>query len=189
VLSGFTLTNGHANYGGGALCDTIGVITNCIFTGNTAEDGGGAYNGNIVDCFFRNNSAALGGGVCGTLFSYADSNCTVKNCIFTNNSAGIYGGGAETTRLLNCVLTGNSANIGGGAEGCVLVGDPALVAEQMRRLQRLAHRVVWLNPLKASPEYEPLARGMAAALPYVDVFATGHNLTSLEAIADVIARR
>ena len=38
------------------------------------------------------------------------------------------------------------------------VGDPALVAEQMRRLQRLAHRVVWLNPLKASPEYEPLAR-------------------------------
>ena len=69
------------------------------------------------------------------------------------------------------------------------VGDPALVAEQMRRLQRLAHRVVWLNPLKASPEYEPLARGMAAALPYVDVFATGHNLTSLEAMADVIARR
>jgi uncharacterized protein len=69
------------------------------------------------------------------------------------------------------------------------VGDPALVAEQMRRLKRLAHRVVWLNPLKASPEYEPLARGMAAALPYVDVFATGHNLTSLEAMAEVIARR
>jgi uncharacterized protein with von Willebrand factor type A (vWA) domain len=50
----------------------------------------------------------------------------------------------------------------------------------MARLSRLAHRVVWLNPLQESPEYEPLARGMAAALPYVDVFASGHNLASLE---------
>ena len=47
--------------------------------------------------------------------------------------------------------------------------SPKLLAAQMARLSRLAHRVVWLNPLKADPAYEPLARGMHAALPYVDV--------------------
>ena len=68
------------------------------------------------------------------------------------------------------------------------VGDPALLGEQMTRLSRLAHRVVWLNPLKGSDRYEPLARGMAAALPHIDVFRPGHNLQSLEEVADVIAR-
>ncbi len=60
------------------------------------------------------------------------------------------------------------------------VGDPDLLAAQMARLSRLAHRVVWLNPLKGDAAYEPLARGMQAALPYVDIFAAGHNLASLE---------
>jgi uncharacterized protein len=68
------------------------------------------------------------------------------------------------------------------------VGDPELLGEQMARLSRLAHRVVWLNPLKGHEAYEPLARGMAAALPHVDVFRPGHNLQSLEEVADVIAR-
>ena len=67
------------------------------------------------------------------------------------------------------------------------VGDPALLGEQMERLARLAHHVVWLNPLKGSDAYEPLARGMAAALPHVDVFRPGHNLQSLEEVAEVIA--
>jgi uncharacterized protein with von Willebrand factor type A (vWA) domain len=69
------------------------------------------------------------------------------------------------------------------------VGDPELLAAQMARLSRLAHRVVWLNPLKGDPAYEPLARGMHAALPYVDVFAAGHNLASLEELgAQLVAR-
>lgn len=68
------------------------------------------------------------------------------------------------------------------------VGDPEVLGEQMDRLHRLAHRVVWLNPLKGHEAYEPLARGMAAALPHVDVFRPGHNLQSLEEVADVIAR-
>ena len=63
------------------------------------------------------------------------------------------------------------------------VGEPALLAEQMARLARLAHRVVWLNPLKEDPAYEPLVRGMKAALPHVDLFVSGHNLASLEALA------
>jgi uncharacterized protein len=68
------------------------------------------------------------------------------------------------------------------------IGDPDLLAEQMARLSRLAHRVVWLNPLKGDPAYEPLARGMHAALPHVDVFAAGHNLASLEELGDQLAR-
>lgn len=63
------------------------------------------------------------------------------------------------------------------------VGDPELLAGAMARLGRLAHRVVWLNPLKEDPGYAPLARGMQAALPHVDAFLGAHNLASLEAIA------
>ena len=66
------------------------------------------------------------------------------------------------------------------------VGDPELLGAQMERLARLAHRVVWLNPLKGGDSYEPLARGMAAALPHIDVFQAGHNLQSLEEVAEVI---
>lgn len=66
-------------------------------------------------------------------------------------------------------------------------GDPDLLPAQMARLSRLARRVVWVNPLKGSPEYEPLARGMATALPYVDAFLPGHNLASLEALGEVLA--
>lgn len=67
------------------------------------------------------------------------------------------------------------------------VGDPELLAEQMARLSRLAYRVIWLNPLKGDEAYEPLARGMHAALPYVDVFAAGHNLESLEELGAELA--
>jgi uncharacterized protein len=68
------------------------------------------------------------------------------------------------------------------------VGEPAHLAEQMARLRRLAYRIVWLNPLKEDPAYEPLARGMKAALPYVDLFASGHSLASLEEVAAALAR-
>jgi uncharacterized protein with von Willebrand factor type A (vWA) domain len=66
-------------------------------------------------------------------------------------------------------------------------GDPELLRTQMARLRRLARTVVWANPLKGSPRYEPLARGMAAALPSVDVFLSGHNLESLEHLGRVLA--
>lgn len=66
-------------------------------------------------------------------------------------------------------------------------GDPELLRAQMARLGRLAHKVVWVNPLKGSPRYEPLARGMAAALPSVDVFLSGHNLESLFELSRTLA--
>ncbi|HCO02245.1 MAG TPA: hypothetical protein DIT48_02540, partial [Actinobacteria bacterium] len=66
-------------------------------------------------------------------------------------------------------------------------GEPEDLRNQMARLARLAHRMVWVNPLKGSPRYEPLARGMAAALPFVDVFLPGHNVESLEALGEILA--
>jgi uncharacterized protein with von Willebrand factor type A (vWA) domain len=82
----------------------------------------------------------------------------------------------------------------GMARGAVVVllsdgwerGDPQLLAGQMRRLHRLAHRVVWANPRKGRPGYAPLAAGMAAALPSVDAFVEGHSLASLEHLAAVV---
>lgn len=68
------------------------------------------------------------------------------------------------------------------------VGEPELLAEQMARMHRLAHTVVWLNPLQENPEYQPLARGMAAALPHVDLFASGHNLAEVEKTCAAIGR-
>jgi uncharacterized protein with von Willebrand factor type A (vWA) domain len=68
-------------------------------------------------------------------------------------------------------------------------GDPQLLTRQMERLSRLSHRVAWVNPLAGSPRYEPLARGMAASLPSVDVFLPGHNLESLESLAEALAAK
>lgn len=65
--------------------------------------------------------------------------------------------------------------------------DPDLLARQMARLGRLVHKVVWVNPLAGDVRYEPLARGMAAAMPHVDVFLPGHNLASLETLARVLS--
>jgi len=61
-----------------------------------------------------------------------------------------------------------------------------LVGSEMRRLQRQAYATVWVNPLKGSPEYQPLAGGMRAALPYIDRFLPGHNLAALEELATVL---
>jgi uncharacterized protein len=65
--------------------------------------------------------------------------------------------------------------------------DPELVGREMARLRRAAYAVVWVNPLKGNPEYQPLAGGMRAALPFVDRFLPGHNLRSLEELAAVLA--
>jgi uncharacterized protein with von Willebrand factor type A (vWA) domain len=83
----------------------------------------------------------------------------------------------------------------GLARGAVVVilsdgwdrGDPDVLGAEMARLRRVAHRVVWVNPLKASPGYAPLARGMAAALPHVDELVEGHSLASLENLAAMVA--
>ncbi|MFM2076965.1 MAG: hypothetical protein RJA49_855, partial [Actinomycetota bacterium] len=66
-------------------------------------------------------------------------------------------------------------------------GDPQVLADEMQRLQRIAYHIIWVNPLKVTPGYAPLARGMAAALPYVDSFVEGHSMAAMEELAAVIA--
>ncbi len=66
-------------------------------------------------------------------------------------------------------------------------GDVDVLRREMARLQRGAYRLIWLNPLLGSPTYQPLTRGIQAALPYVDDFLPVHNLDSLEALAESLA--
>ena len=63
--------------------------------------------------------------------------------------------------------------------------DPALLAREMERLRRLAYRIIWVNPRKASPA-APLAQGMAAALPSCDELLSGHSLSALHEVAEAI---
>jgi uncharacterized protein with von Willebrand factor type A (vWA) domain len=96
----------------------------------------------------------------------------------------------ETLRQFN-----DRWGIRGLARGAVVVilsdgwdrGDPELLATEMERLHRVTHQLVWVNPLKASPGYAPLAAGMAAALPHVDHFVEGHAFESLEHLARLLA--
>jgi uncharacterized protein with von Willebrand factor type A (vWA) domain len=84
----------------------------------------------------------------------------------------------------------------GLARGAVVVvfsdgwerGDPTQLAEQMARLQRVAHRVVWVNPHRGKRGYEPVQQGVLAALPYVDDFVAGHSLATYAELVEVVAR-
>ena len=66
-------------------------------------------------------------------------------------------------------------------------GETELVAKAMRAIRSRARRIIWLNPLLSDPRYEPTARGMAAALPFIDVLAPAHNLESLERLLPMLA--
>ncbi len=65
-------------------------------------------------------------------------------------------------------------------------GDPAVLADEMARLARLSHRVIWVNPLKADPQFLPATRGMRAALSSIDLLVSGHNLASLQELAKLL---
>jgi uncharacterized protein with von Willebrand factor type A (vWA) domain len=106
-----------------------------------------------------------------------------------------YGGGTRIGAALRAFNERYAAR--GTARGGTVVilsdgwerDDPALVGTEMARLRRLTRRIVWVNPHKRHAAYEPLARGMAAALPYLDAFLSGHNLRTLAAVADAIEGR
>jgi uncharacterized protein with von Willebrand factor type A (vWA) domain len=100
------------------------------------------------------------------------------------------------TRLGECLRVFNDQwGVRGMARGAIVVilsdgwdrGDPDVLADQMQRLQRISYQTVWVNPLKVTPGYAPLARGMAAALPYVDAFVEGHSMAAMQELAAVIA--
>lgn len=89
----------------------------------------------------------------------------------------------------------DSWGLRGMARGAIVVllsdgwdrGEPEVLAEQMERLHRVSYRQVWVNPLKHTPGYAPLARGMAAALPHTDEFIEGHSFESLEQLVAVVS--
>ncbi|MBB3042120.1 VWA domain-containing protein [Nocardioides sp. LMS-CY] len=84
----------------------------------------------------------------------------------------------------------------GMARGAVVVvfsdgwerGDPTLLGEQMARLRRVAHRVVWVNPHRGKAGYEPVQQGVLAALPHCDDFVAGHSLAAFAELSEVISR-
>jgi uncharacterized protein len=86
---------------------------------------------------------------------------------------------------------------GGLARGAVVLvvsdgwetGDPAVLARQMARLRRRAHRIVWANPRTQSPRYRPEVGGMAAAWPYCDAVVSAHNLDSLDDLLSALRDR
>ena len=101
---------------------------------------------------------------------------------------GDWSGGTRIGASLASLNREHGSRVGRGAIVVVLSdgwdrGDPALLASELARLGRCSHRLVWLNPLKAHPDYEPLTRGMQAAMPHVDHFLAGNSLASLQELA------
>jgi hypothetical protein len=102
-----------------------------------------------------------------------------------------WSGGTRIGEALGALNREHGRRLGRGSVVVILSdgwdrGDPDLLASEMARLRRSAHRVVWLNPLAASPGYEPLTRGMVAALPHTDHLLPGTSLASLEELAALL---
>ena len=117
-LSGFTLTNGIATYGGGSQ---YGTLDHCVIAGNRATSGGGSYHGTLTGCSIENNTAISDGG--GSCYG------TLTDCTLSGNSAK-NGGGSYDGALHDCTIMGNSAEWGGGSyrgtlTGCQLFSNSA----------------------------------------------------------------
>lgn len=115
LVSGFTITNGHTHTnwdestirGGGILCQSDATISNCVITGNHADnDGGGVCGGTLYQCTLSGNIAdSCGGGA---------ANSTLYNCIISGNCASNNGGGTYRCELYNCTVEDNYAYYNGG---------------------------------------------------------------------------
>lgn len=102
-----------------------------------------------------------------------------------------WGGGTRIGDALAQLNRTYGQRIGRGAVVVMLSdgwdrGEPELLRDEIARLARCAHRLVWLNPLKANPGYEPITRGMLAALPSIDHLLAGNTLRSLEHLATLL---
>lgn len=102
-----------------------------------------------------------------------------------------FSGGTRIGAALGELNRLHGRRIGRGAVIVVLSdgwdrGEPELLGAEMARLRRSAHRLVWLNPLAAHPDFEPLTRGMRAAVPHTDELLAGNSLASLEELASIL---
>jgi uncharacterized protein len=108
-----------------------------------------------------------------------------------SSAAGDWSGGTRIGDALATLNREHGRRLGRGAIVVLLSdgwdrGDPEQLAAEMARLRRCAHSLIWLNPLKAHPGYEPLTRGMQAALPHVDHFLSGNSIASLADLAELM---
>jgi uncharacterized protein len=102
-----------------------------------------------------------------------------------------FSGGTRIGAALAVLNRVHGRRLGRGAVVVVLSdgwdrGEPEQLREEMARLRRAAYRVIWLNPLAAHPDYEPLTRGMQAAVPHTDRLLAGNSIASLEELAEVL---
>jgi uncharacterized protein with von Willebrand factor type A (vWA) domain len=102
-----------------------------------------------------------------------------------------FSGGTRIGEALAELNRVHGRRLGGGAVAVILSdgwdrGDPRQLAAEMARLRRSSHRLVWLNPLAAHAGYEPLTRGMRAAIPHTDRLLAGNSLASLEELAGIL---
>jgi len=167
TLAGFTLNGGRTRTtgdmdqttGGGAWCgDASVVISNCVFSGNSAMTaGGGVFQGTVLNCWFlANKSSANGGGA---------NSATLFNCALTGNSAGANGGGAEGCTLANCTLTRNFASgSGGGVDGSTLTNC-----------------IVYFNDALGQPDYSWSSFNYCCTTPLAD---DAGNITSAPLLLD-----
>ena len=149
AIVGLTIRNGKITGNGGGIyannTTSLPIVTNCVFTNNTASRGGGMEGGAAVNCTFTGNSAQTGGGMEGSAATnctftnnsatngygggiYSSTNGAATTCTFTGNSATNYGGGMYKGTATNCFFTNNSADGGGGlgsgtALNCVFTGN------------------------------------------------------------------
>ena len=109
------------------------------------------------------------------------------------DSAGDWSGGTRIGDAIAKLNREHGRRLGRGSVVAILSdgwdrGEAEVLEREIERLARCSHRLVWLNPLKATPGYEPLVRGMRAALPHVDLFLAGNTLGSLEQLAASMER-
>ncbi len=102
-----------------------------------------------------------------------------------------FSGGTRIGAALASLNRDHGRRVGRGSVVVILSdgwdrGEPELLDAEMARLRRSAHRLVWLNPLAAHPQFEPLTRGMRAAIPHTDELLAGNSLASLEELASIL---
>lgn len=172
-LIGFTLTNGatrstgdyvREQSGGGAWCESSGMLSNCLLTGNAAAGSGGGERGGLLNnCALKGNTAAsYGGGTeAGTLYG----------CIVALNTAVSGGGGADGSALNNCLLTGNSSSYGGGSlgstlNGCTLAGNSATTSRGGSFKDSLVNCIVYSNSAPTAPNHVDSTFAYSCTIPH-----------------------
>ncbi len=199
VLSGFTITNGYASYGGGIYCSgSSPTLTNCTFSSNSADEaGGGVYNYGesltLTNCTFSRNSADWSGGG----MSNVGGRLTLINCTFSGNSA--YNGGGmdnwyNTPVLINCRFSGNWAESGGGIDNfnnrptlinCTFAGNSANYGGGGISISHFSNLTVtncifWGNAADIGPEIRDID-SVTVSVTYSDVQGGWEGLGNIDA--------